>query len=56
MLLLQALFVCEGYTDDTLYGAGEEDGVCGGGDMIIGKNLLDQVSERAKVSPRLRMN
>ena len=24
--------------------------------MIIGKNLLDQVSERAKVSPRLRMN
>ena len=27
MLLLQALFVCEGYTDDTLYGAGEEDEV-----------------------------
>ena len=56
MLLLQALFFCEGYTDGTLYGAGEEDEVCGGGDMIIGKNLLDQVSERAKVSPRLRMN
>ena len=56
MLLLQALFVCEGYTDDTLYGAGEEDGVCGGGDMIIDNDLLDQVSERAKAAPRLRVN
>ena len=56
MLLLQALFVCEGYTDDFLYGAGEEDGVCGGGDMIIDKNLLDQVSAQAKAAPRLRMN
>ena len=36
MLLLSALFFCEGYTDDTLYGAGEEDEVCGGGDIECG--------------------
>ena len=30
LLLLSALFVCEGHPDDPLYGAGEEEGVCGG--------------------------
>ena len=29
LLLLSTLFVREGYPDDTLHGAGEEDGVCG---------------------------
>ena len=39
-----------------MYGFGEEYEVCWGSNMIIDKNLLDQVSEQAKVSPRLRMN
>lgn len=30
------LFFCVGYTDDFLYGAGEEVGVCGGGDIECG--------------------
>lgn len=37
-LLLSALFFCEGYSDDFVYGAGEEDGVCGGGDLTKTKN------------------
>lgn len=36
LLLLQALLVCEGYPDETLHRAGEEDGVCGGGDIAYG--------------------
>ena len=28
-LLLSVLFFCEGYSDDSVYGVGEEDGVCG---------------------------
>lgn len=32
-LLLSVLFFCEGYSDDSVHGAGEEDGVCRGGDL-----------------------
>ena len=39
-----------------MHGAGEEDEVCGRRDMIIDKKLLDEVTEKAKASPRLRMN
>ncbi len=39
-----------------MYGAWEEDEVCGGGDLIIDNDLLDQVSAQAEASPRLRMN
>ncbi len=28
-------FFCQGYTDDILYGAGKEDEVCGGGDLMV---------------------
>ncbi len=34
LLLLSELFVCQGYSDDLLHGAGEEDGVCGGEDLV----------------------
>ena len=34
LLLLSALFFCEGYSDDFLHCAWEEDEVCGGGDLI----------------------
>ena len=34
----------------------QDNGVCRESDMIIDKNLLDQVSAQAKDSPRLRMN
>lgn len=54
--LLQTLFVCEGYSDDPVHGTGEEDGVCGGGDMIIDKKILDSLTAAAKASPRQRMN
>lgn len=33
LLLLSALFFREGYPDDSLHGAGKEDGVCGGSDL-----------------------
>jgi len=33
LLLLSALFLREGYPDDPLHGAREEDGVCGGEDL-----------------------
>lgn len=33
LLLLSALFVREGYSDDPVHGAGPEDGVCGRGDL-----------------------
>ena len=56
MLLLSALFFCQGYSDDYLYCAWAEDEVWGGGDMIIDNDLLNQVSAQAKASPRLRMN
>jgi hypothetical protein len=56
LLLLSALFVCQGYSDDILHGAGEEDGVCGGESMIITQELLDDLTRRAQNSPRLRMN
>ena len=34
LLLLSALLVREGYSDDSLHGAGEEDEVCGGGVLV----------------------
>ena len=34
LLLLSALFFHQGYTDDTVYCAGEEDEVCGGGNLM----------------------
>ena len=33
MLLLSELFFRQGYSDDLLHGAGEEDGVCWGSDL-----------------------
>lgn len=33
LLLLSPLFFHQRYSDDILHGAGEEDGVCGGGDI-----------------------
>lgn len=33
LLLLSALFVREGYPDDSVHRAGEEDDVCGRGDI-----------------------
>ena len=52
---LQALLVHQGYTDDSLYGAGEEDGVCGGnhkdrGDRFLvtgGTSTLDTLNQTA---------
>ena len=34
LLLLSALFVCEGHPDDFLHGTGPEDEVRGGGDLV----------------------
>ena len=34
-LLPASLFFHQGHTNDIVYGAWEEDGVCGGGDMMI---------------------
>lgn len=56
------LLLCEGYTDDILYGAGEEDGECGGGDMRVegGGGLLSALYRAmwwaAMVPLRLRIN
>ncbi len=35
LLLLSALFLHQGYPDDLLYCAGEEDGVCGGNHLVL---------------------
>ena len=35
MLLLSLLLVHQGHTNDTLYCSGEEDEVCGGGDLTL---------------------
>ena len=54
-------FLSEGYSDDSLHGAGEEDEVCGGGDMsickiVITQAILDNLTAQEKASPRLRCN
>ena len=33
LLLLTEIFFCQGHKDDLLHGAGEEDGVCWGGNL-----------------------
>ena len=41
LLLLSALFLYQGHSDDTLYGAGEEDEVCRGRDLMVqGSGLM----------------
>ena len=57
LLLLSALFVCVGYSDDPVHGAGEEDGLCGGGDMncwmrALAEWVLGAVFERQPSNPQ----